>query len=107
MKVREIMTAEPRYAALDTTLEEIAMLMKEEDVGVIPVVDNEQVAGVVTDRDIVVRCIAAGKNPSECTAEDIMSEEVRSVAPDANVDEAADIMGEAQIRRLPVIEKGR
>ena len=107
MKVREIMTAEPRYAAPDTTLEEIATLMKEEDVGVIPVVEDGELTGLVTDRDIVVRCIAAGKNPAECTAEDIMSEEVRSVEPDADLDDAANIMAEVQIRRLPVIEDGR
>ena len=107
MKVREIMTTEPRFAAPDTTLEEIATLMKEEDVGVIPVVDDGEVTGLVTDRDIVVRCIAAGKNPAECTAEDIMSGEVRMIEPDADLDDAADIMAEVQIRRLPVVEDGR
>jgi CBS domain-containing protein len=107
MKVREIMTVEPRCAAPDTTLEEIATLMKEEDVGVVPVVEDGEVTGVVTDRDIVVRCIAAGKNPAECTAEDIMSEEVRSIEPNADLDDAANIMAEIQVRRLPVIEGGR
>ena len=107
MKVRDIMTPNPRTAEPDTTLEEIATLMKQEDVGVIPVMEDNRVTGIVTDRDIVVRCIAAGKDPTECTAEDIMSEGVNTIAPDADVDEAADLMAEEQVRRLAVVENGR
>jgi CBS domain-containing protein len=107
MKVRDIMTPNPRTAELDTTLEEIATLMKEEDVGAIPVMEDGRVTGVVTDRDIVLRCIAAGKDPTECTAEDIMTEGMNTIEPDANVDEAADLMAEAQVRRLAVVQSGR
>jgi CBS domain-containing protein len=107
MKVREIMTADPRTAEPDTTLEEIATMMKEEDVGVIPVLEDGRVTGVVTDRDIVVRCIAEGKDATELTAEDVMSAEVRSIEPDSDVDDAADIMSEAQVRRLPVVKGGK
>ena len=107
MKVRDIMTPNPRTAEPDTTLEEIATLMKEEDVGVIPVMEENRVTGIVTDRDIVVRCVAAGKDVTECTAEDIMTEGVNTIAPDADVDEAADLMAEAQVRRLAVVENGR
>jgi CBS domain-containing protein len=107
MKVRDIMTPNPRTAEPDTTLEEIATLMKEEDVGVIPVMEDNRVAGIVTDRDIVVRCIAAGKDPTECVAEDIMTEGVNTIEPDADIDEAADLMAETQVRRLAVVENGR
>ncbi|HSE47680.1 MAG TPA: CBS domain-containing protein [Terriglobales bacterium] len=107
MKVRDIMTPNPRTAEPDTTLEEIATLMKQEDVGVIPVMEDNRVTGIVTDRDIVVRCIAAGKDPIECTAEDIMSEGVNTIAPDADVDDAADLMSEKQVRRLAVVDNGR
>jgi CBS domain-containing protein len=107
MKVRDIMTPNPRTAELDTTLEEIAILMKEEDVGAIPVMEDGRVSGVVTDRDIVLRCIAEGKDPTECTAEDVMTESVRTIGPDADIDEAADMMAEAQIRRLAVVQKHR
>jgi len=107
MKVRDIMTPNPRTAEPDTTLEEIATLMKEEDVGAIPVMEDGRVAGVVTDRDIVLRCIAEGKDPTECAAEDIMSEGVKTIAPDADVDEAADLMAEAQVRRLAVVQNGK
>ncbi len=107
MKIRDVMTPNPRTAELETTLEEIATMMKDEDVGVIPVLDGEELCGVVTDRDIVVRCIADGKTPAECTAEDIMSEELRTIDPESDVDEAGDIMSEAQIRRLPVVKNGK
>ena len=107
MKVRDVMTPNPRTAQLETTLEEIATMMKDEDVGMIPVLDDGEIAGVVSDRDIVVRCIADGKTPAECTAEDIMSEELRTIDPEAEVDEAADLMAEAQIRRLPVVKGGK
>src|SRR3954471_105637 len=107
MKVRDIMTPNPRTAEPDTTLEEIATIMKDEDVGVVPVVENGRVIGLVTDRDIVVRCIAGGKDATECVAEDVMSEDVRTVESDADVDDAADIMGDEQIRRLPVVRNGK
>ena len=63
MKVREIMTKEVGTATLDSTIEDVAAMMKEEDVGAIPVVDDGELAGIVTDRDIVIRCIAGGRPP--------------------------------------------
>src|SRR4051812_2845304 len=107
MKVREIMTSDPRTATPDTTLVEIATLMKDEDVGVIPIIDDERIAGVVSDRDIVIRCIATGKDPNDCTAEDVMSSDVKTIEAEADVDDAADIMSEAQIRRLAVVKNGK
>src|SRR5205823_11325848 len=73
MKVRELMTEEVATVTLATTLNEIASKMKEEDTGAIPVLDEDKLAGIVTDRDIVIRCIAEGKDPNELTAEDILS----------------------------------
>ena len=107
MKVREIMTADVVKATPDTTLEEVATMMKETDTGAIPVVDDNALIGIITDRDIVVRCVAEGKDPAECTAEDIVSENLETVEPDDDVDEAAQIMAHRQIRRLPVVEDGR
>lgn len=107
MKVREIMTADVASAAPDTTLEEIATMMKEADAGAIPVVDDNALIGIVTDRDIVLRCVAEGKDPAECTAEDIVSENLETVEPDDDVEEAAQLMAHRQIRRLPVVEDGR
>ena len=107
MKVREIMTSGSlATATLDTTLEEIASMMKAEDVGAIPVLDDEEkLAGIITDRDIVVRAIAEGEDPTECTAEDILSEQLHTIQPDADLAEAIELMSQHQIRRLPVVEE--
>jgi len=107
MRVSEIMTRDPKTAQLDSTLEEIAALMKEEDVGAIPIVDDDHaLVGIVTDRDIVVRCVAEGKEPSDTTVEDILSEDLTTIEPDADVQEAARLMAQRQIRRLPVVQDG-
>ena len=108
MKVRDIMTSdELATATLDTTLEEIANMMKEENVGAIPILDEDDtLAGIITDRDIVVRAIAEGQDPSSCTAEEILSEQMHTITPDAALEEAADLMARHKIRRLPVLEDG-
>lgn len=108
MKVRDIMTSEGlATASLDTTLEEIAGMMRDENVGAIPVLDeDEELAGIITDRDIVVRAIAEGQDPAETTAEDILSEELHTIHQDADIEEAADLMARHKIRRLPVVEEG-
>lgn len=108
MKVRDIMTSEGlATASLDTTLEEIAGMMRDENVGAIPVLDeDEELAGIITDRDIVVRAIAEGQDPAETTAEDILSEELHTIHQDADIEDAADLMARHKIRRLPVVEEG-
>ena len=86
MKVSDIMTSEGlATATLDTTLAEIAARMRDENVGAIPIVDDdEKLAGIITDRDIVVRGIAEGEDPDECTAEDILSEQLHTIHPHAD-----------------------
>jgi predicted transcriptional regulator len=88
-------------------LEEIATIMRNEDVGAVPILDDSELAGIVTDRDIVVRCIAEGRDPGEASAEDVLSEGLVTVSPDDDVDEAAMIMSRNQIRRLPVLQDGK
>lgn len=107
MKVRELMTTDVTSAELGTTLEEIATIMRHEDVGAVPVVDDGELVGIVTDRDIVVRCVAEGGDPGESTAEDILSEGLVTVAPEADIQEAEEMMSRHQIRRLPVVREGR
>src|SRR4051812_15196698 len=106
MKVRDVMTSDVVTASPDTTLEEIATMMKSGDTGAIPVVEEGELLGIITDRDIVIRCVAQGKDPSEVTADDILSEALEVVGPDADAAEALDIMGRTQIRRLPVVDNG-
>jgi CBS domain-containing protein len=107
MKVREMMTTDVTTATPDTTLEEIATMMRDENIGSVPIVDDDELMGIVTDRDIVVRCIAEGKDPVETEAEELISEELITIKPDADAKEAARLMGEKQIRRLAVVEGGR
>src|SRR5881394_4018363 len=90
MKISEVMTTDVATATVDTTLEEIATMMRAENVGAIPILDeDDELAGIVTDRDIVVRCIAEGKDATEATAEDILSYRVDTIAPDEDTQTAA------------------
>jgi CBS domain-containing protein len=106
MKIREIMTTEVATASPDSTLEEVASMMKEEDTGAIPVLDEDQLVGIITDRDIVVRCIAEGKDPTETNVEDVLSENPVTIDVEADVEEAGRLMSDRQIRRLPVVQQG-
>ena len=107
MKVREVMTTDIEFASLDSTLEELATMMRDSNVGAIPVLDeDDDLAGIVTDRDIVIRCIAEGTDVTECTAGDILSEDIHTIEPETSVEEAAELMQRYQVRRLPVVEEG-
>ena len=108
MKVSEVMTRDPACCTPETGLKEVARLMVEHDCGEIPVVDGKRTmrpVGVVTDRDIVVRCVAEGKNPVEAEAGDVMSSPVVTVTPEMRLEEVADLMEEHQLRRVPVVDE--
>ena len=105
--VKEAMTADVKTAAPSESLTDVARLMKQEDVGSVPVVDGERLIGVVTDRDIVVRGIADGSDPHAIKAGDIASRDVVTVRPDDNLDEALRLMAQHQVRRLPVVDDGQ
>ena len=105
MKAKDIMTKKPKSVTPETSVREAARLMKEEDVGVLPVVDrdgSDRLVGIVTDRDIVVRCVADGKFNAKAT--DAASDDVVTVTADMSTADAAELMAEHQIRRLPVVE---
>lgn len=102
---REIMTPSPQCCSGETLLNEVAKLMVEADCGEIPVTDgSNRLIGVVTDRDIVVRVVAKGKNPSSVTAAECMSEPVVVVNEDTTLDDVMSVMEENQIRRVPVVD---
>jgi CBS domain-containing protein len=105
MKVHEIMTAHARCVAPGNTLVEAAGLMRHLDVGVLPVCDNERLAGMVTDRDIVLRGVADGRNANTTTVREVMSPGVFYVFAEQEVEEAARLMEEKQIRRVPVLNR--
>jgi len=107
MKVRELMTTEPITVEPKATLGEVATLMKQKDCGSIPVVEGRRLVGIVTDRDIVVRGVAAGKDPKTQRVSEVMSADPVTVGPDDDVTEAEKKMADRQIRRLPVVEGGK
>jgi CBS domain-containing protein len=107
MKVRELMTKQPTTVEPDATLGQVATLMKQEDCGSIPVVEGGRLVGIVTDRDIVVRGVAAGKDPKTQRVSEIMSADPVAIGPNDDLSDAENIMGDRQIRRLPVVEDGK
>jgi CBS domain-containing protein len=106
---REVMTSQPACCAPDTPLDEVARMMVHNDCGEIPVIDpSGELIGVVTDRDIVCRIVADGRNPVGYPAEHCMSQPVVSVRDTDTLDEVLRTMEKHQIRRVPVIdERGR
>jgi CBS domain-containing protein len=107
MKVRDLMTKEPATVGPDATLGEVATLMKQEDCGSIPVVEDSRLVGIVTDRDLVIRSIAAGRDPKTQRVSEVMSADPITVGPDDDIAAAEKVMSDRQVRRLPVVEKGK
>jgi len=106
MKVRDVMTSRVDSVTPNTSVVEIARLMKNNDVGSIPVCEDKKIIGIITDRDIVLKVVADGINVEGRSAKDIMNSEVITVSADQDVHEAANLMSKYQIRRLPVLEQG-
>jgi len=108
VKVREAMAKTVTSAKKSDKVIDVAKKMKQQDAGFMPVVENGgTVIGVITDRDIVIRCIAEGHDPRGETAEHLMSRQVTIIAPDDDIEEAGRAMQREAIRRLPVAENGR
>ncbi|PFE06508.1 CBS domain-containing protein [Bacillus cereus] len=103
--VREFMSTDIVQCTPLDNVYEAAVKMKEEDIGMIPVVENNQVVGLVTDRDLVVRGIAE-KHPGSNKITNIMTTGIVSVSPDDSIEKATELMAQHQIRRLPVVENG-
>ncbi|ABW19547.1 CBS domain-containing protein [Alkaliphilus oremlandii] len=107
MNVKDVMTNKIYAALPNASIAEVAKKMKELNVGSIPVCNQQnQPLGIITDRDIVLRCVAQNSKDN-ATASEVMSKGIVSVTPDTHIHEAARIMGENQVRRLPVIENGK
>jgi CBS domain-containing protein len=105
--VEEIMTRDPKTVNASDTIVDAARVMNEADIGDVVVVDNGDVKGIVTDRDIVVRAIAEGRDPQSTSVSDVCSSSVETIEPAASVDDALRKMRDADIRRLPVVEDGK
>ena len=105
--IRSVMTVKPLALQAGTTLVEAARAMKDHDVGNVLALEDDQLKGIVTDRDIVIRGVAQGRDPSKTVLAEICSAETVSVTPDDDVDRAVELMRAAAVRRLPVVENGR
>jgi CBS domain-containing protein len=106
-KVGDVMTQRPRALDPKTPLNEVAKVMETDDVGVVPLVEDDRLVGIVTDRDIVVRAIAKGKDPSGMPAFEVSSRELVTVHPDDNLSDALELMARYQVRRVAVTDDDR
>jgi len=104
-KVHDVMTDSPRCVTPDTSVSDAAVLMESEDVGSLPILDGDRLAGVVTDRDIVIRAIAKGKDPRGMAVRDVASRELVTVQADDDLMDALQLMATRQVRRLPVVDE--
>ena len=108
MKLREIMTPNPVRIEPDTTVDVAARLLAQYNIGMLPVCTSDgALRGLVTDRDIVTRCLAAGRSPAHTGVREVMTQRVVSAPPHMETSAAAHLMGREQIRRLPILEDGR
>jgi CBS domain-containing protein len=108
MLVQDMMTAYPRTCLENDSITAAAQIMVAEDCGVVPVIDHPdsmRLAGVVTDRDIVVRLVAANRNPLEARVQDAMTRDVKTLPTTASMREAADLMSAEQIRRIMIVDQ--
>jgi CBS domain-containing protein len=106
MKAREIMTANPETVMRTDTVETAARVMRDADVGIVPVVDDgehRRLRGVITDRDIAVRCIAEGRT-GDCRVSDLMSNDLVTARPDDDVHQVMNRMKAEQVRRIPIVD---
>ena len=109
MKAQDIMTKNPSCVTPDTRVQDAARLMKNEDVGIIPVVESQgskKLVGVITDRDIAIRVVADGSASSNSSVRDIMTSNITTSAPGDSVKDVMELMGREQVRRIPIVDKG-
>ena len=104
-RIREIMTSNPTTIAADESITRAARMMRDEDVGIAPIVEADRLVGTVTDRDIAIRVVAEGKDPETTPVREIASKDLVTVDPEQDLDEALRLMGQHQVRRLPVVEE--
>ncbi len=105
--IRAIMTDNPIALASDRSAVDAARVMRDHHIGTVLVSDGDQLSGIVTDRDLVLRAVADGKDLNRVALRDLCTDEVLTVTPDASVDDVIQLMRERAIRRMPVVEHGK
>src|ERR671932_1808541 len=103
--IRDLMTANPCSIDAEQTVAHAAKMMRDEDVGLAPIVEGDKLVGTLTDRDIAIRVVAEGKDPNQTTVREIASTSLVTVDPQQDLDEALRLMAQNQVRRLPVVEE--
>ena len=103
-QVRDVMTGNPTTCEPSATLVDAAKVIAREDIGSVPIVESGRLVGIVTDRDIVVRAVAEGRDVTSTTVKDVASKDLVTVTPDEDLDRALQLMGQRQVRRIPVVE---
>ena len=104
-RIRELMTESPRTVSSDATVVEAARVMRDDDFGLVPVVDGDRLVGTVTDRDIAIRVVAEERDPSSTIVREIASADLVTIDPEQELGEALRLMAQHQVRRLPVVEE--
>ena len=105
--IRELMTPDPRTVEPSATLQDAARRMTEDDIGAVLVEDGGSLAGILTDRDIVVRAVAEGRDPASTRVSDVASRDVTALTVDQTVEDAIEIVRQENVRRIPVVQDGR
>jgi CBS domain-containing protein len=105
--VRDAMTENPRSIGASASVVEAARLMREGDIGSLPITDDEELVGMITDRDITTRVVAEASDLATTSVGDVSSQDLISVEPEKDLEEAVQLMARHQVRRLPVVENGR
>lgn len=104
--IRDVMSSNPCAIDADKPVAHAAKMMRQEDVGLAPVVEGDRLVGTLTDRDIVLRVVAEGKDPQTVTAREVASTDLVTIDPQQDLEEALRLMASKQVRRLPVVEEG-
>jgi CBS domain-containing protein len=102
-RVRDVMTPDPQCVGEKDSIIDAARIMQSSDTGVVPVVDGKKIVGMITDRDIVVRLVAEGKDVGKARVNEAMTKSVRKVDEDSPINDVVELMSSAQIRRVPVV----
>jgi len=108
MKIQDVMTRDPSCVTPDSPARDAARIMKEEDVGIVPVVDDQRsrrLVGVITDRDLAIRIVAAERDGATRVGEVMSESRLATCSPDEDIDEAMDTMATEQVRRIPIVDE--
>ena len=106
-KISDVMSSNPCAIEADKPVAYAAKMMKDEDVGLAPIVEGDRLVGTLTDRDIVTRVVADGKDPQTVSVREVASTDLVTIDPQQDLDDALQLMASHQVRRLPVVEDGR